>query len=80
LTKQEVVSDSWIILFAGHETSANIAHLSLLFLAIELKKQGRLQKDIDEIVGSRPLEDWSYETDLGRLWNSWVGASINETL
>jgi cytochrome P450 len=80
LTKQEVVSDSWIILFAGHETSANIAHLSLLFLAIELEKQGRLQKDIDEIIGSRPSEDWSYETDLGRLWNSWVGASINETL
>lgn len=80
LTKQEVISNSWIILFAGHETSANIAHLSLLFFAIELEKQGHLQKDIDEIVGSRTSDHWSYETDLGRLWNSWVGASINETL
>ncbi len=80
MTKQEVISDSWIILFAGHETSANIAHLSLLFLAIELEKQARLQKDIDEIVGSRTSDHWSYETDLSRLWNSWVGASINETL
>ncbi len=80
LTKQEVISNSWIILFAGHETSANTAHLSLLFLAIELEKQVHLQKDIDTIVGSRPPEDWSYETDLGRLWNCMVGAVINETL
>lgn len=80
LTKQEVISDSWIILFAGHETSANIAHLCFLFLAIELEKQARLQKDIDSIVGSRSSEEWSYETDLGRLWNSWIGATINETL
>ncbi|KAE9375772.1 cytochrome P450 monooxygenase-like protein [Stipitochalara longipes BDJ] len=80
LTKQEVISDSWIILFAGHETSANIAHLSLLFLAIELEKQAHLQKDIDSIVGSRPSGEWSYETDLGHLFNSMVGAVINETL
>jgi cytochrome P450 len=80
LTKQEVISDSWIILFAGHETSANIAHLSLLFLAIELDKQEHLQKDIDSIVGTRPSEEWSYETDLGHLWNGMVGATINETL
>jgi cytochrome P450 len=80
LTKQEVISNSWIILFAGHETSANIAHLSLLFLAIELEKQVRLQKDVDAIVGSRPSEDWSYESDLGRLWQTLLGATINETL
>jgi cytochrome P450 len=80
LTKQEVISDSWIILFAGHETSANIAHLSFLFLAIELEKQVHLQKDIDSIVDSRSTEDWSYESDLGRLWNTMLGATINETL
>jgi cytochrome P450 len=80
LTKQEVIANSWIILFAGHETSANIAHLTLLFLAIELEKQSHVQKDIDSIVGSRLPKDWTYETDLGRLWNSMVGAAINETL
>lgn len=80
LTKQEVIADSWIILFAGHETSANIAHFTLLFLAIDLEKQNHLQKDIDKVVGSRPSEDWSYETDLGLLWNSMIGATISETL
>lgn len=39
LTKQEVIANSWITLFAGHETSANITHYCFLFLAIELAKQ-----------------------------------------
>lgn len=68
------------MLFAGHETSANITHYCFLFLAIELEKQARLQKDVDSIVGSRPSEEWTYETDLASLWNSMLGASINETL
>jgi cytochrome P450 len=68
------------MLFAGHETSANIAHLCLLFLAINLGNQVRLQHDIDSIVGSRPSEDWTYEKDLNNLWHSMVGACINETL
>lgn len=80
LTKQEMIADSWIMLFAGHETSANITHYCFLFLAIELEKQARLQKDVDSIVGSRPSEEWTYETDLASLWNSMLGASINETL
>jgi len=67
LTKQEVIADSWITLFAGHETSANILHLCMLFLAIELKDQARLQHDIDSIVGSRPSSEWTYETYLGTL-------------
>ena len=39
-----------------------------------------LQTDIDSIVGSRPLEDWTYEIDMGRLYLSMVGATMNETL
>ncbi|KAG4441548.1 hypothetical protein IFR05_002933 [Cadophora sp. M221] len=80
LTKQEVISNSWITLFAGHETSANITHYCLLFLAIEQGQQARLQQDIDHIVGSRHSSEWTFETDLPRLWNSMIGATINETL
>ncbi|KAH6721937.1 cytochrome P450 monooxygenase-like protein [Leptodontidium sp. MPI-SDFR-AT-0119] len=80
LTKQEVISNSWITLFAGHETSANITHYCLLFLAIEQDQQADLQQDIDRIVGSRPSPEWTYETDFPRLWNSMIGATINETL
>ncbi|KUJ13200.1 cytochrome P450 monooxygenase-like protein [Mollisia scopiformis] len=80
LTKQEVISDSWIALFAGHETSANVTHYCLLFLATELDKQVQLQKDLDFVIGSRPSLEWTYETDLNRIWHSMVGATINETL
>lgn len=80
MTKQEVIGNSWILLFAGHETSGNTIHYSLLFLAIALDSQARLQADVDSIVGSRPPSDWTYETDMGRLYQSMVGATMNETL
>ncbi|KAF8850616.1 cytochrome P450 monooxygenase-like protein [Acephala macrosclerotiorum] len=80
LTKQEMIADSWITLFAGHETSANITHYCLLFLAIELAKQSKLQQDLDSIIGTRPSSEWTYETDLNRIWHSMIGATINETL
>ena len=70
----------WIFLFAGHETSGNTIHFALLFLATALDTQAHLQADIDSIVGSRPLEDWTYEIDMGRLYLSMVGATMNETL
>jgi cytochrome P450 len=80
LTKQEVIGNSWILLFAGHETSGNTTHYSFLFLAIALDSQARLQANIDSIVGSRPPSDWTYETDMGSLYRSMVGATMNETL
>lgn len=80
LTKQEVIGNSFIFLFAGHETSANTTHYSFLFLAIALDSQARLQADIDSIVGSRPPSEWTYETDMGCLYQSMVGATMNETL
>ncbi|KAH8657208.1 cytochrome P450 monooxygenase-like protein [Tricladium varicosporioides] len=80
LTKQEVIANAWILLFAGHETSGSITHYSLLFLAIEQAVQAKVQTDIDSIVGSRLPETWTYDTDLGNLYQSMVGAVINETL
>jgi cytochrome P450 len=80
LTKQEVIANSWIFLFAGHETSANTVHFCFLFLATDLNAQARLQADIDAIVGSRPCQDWTYETDMAALYRSMVGATMNETL
>lgn len=80
LTKQEVIGNSFIFLFAGHETSANTTHYSFLFLAIALDSQARLQTEIDSIVGSRPPSEWTYENDMRRLYQSMVGATMNETL
>lgn len=80
MTKQEVIGNSWILLFAGHETSGNTTHYSFLFLAIALDSQARLQADIDSIVGYRPPSDWTYETEMGSLYRSMVGATMNKTL
>jgi cytochrome P450 len=74
------MGNSFIFLFAGHETSANVLHYALLFLAMHPATQRHLQSDIDSIVGSRPTSSWKYATDMGKLWNSMVGAVVNETL
>lgn len=80
MTPQEVTANSWVFLFAGHETSANTLHFSLLFLACDLRAQRKLQSDIDSIAQDRPSHEWTYATDMRRFYNSMVGAIQNETL
>jgi cytochrome P450 len=80
LTKQEILGNAFIFLFAGHETTANSIHYSIVLLAIHLAKQRRLQSDIDSIVGSKPISEWSYYDDMPRLFNSMPGAVIHEEL
>lgn len=80
LSKSEIIGNSFIFLFAGHETSANSIHFSIILLAIHLASQARLQADIDKIVGGKPTSELSYLTDMPRLYNSMVGAVMNEQL
>jgi cytochrome P450 len=80
ITKQNVIANAWIFLFAGHETTGNTLHFAFLFLAIALDSQARLQGDIDTVVGTRYFEDWTYEIEMGRLYMSMAGATMNETL
>ena len=80
LSKSEIIGNSFIFLFAGHETSANSIHFSVSLLAINLASQIRLQSDIDTIVGDKPTSKLSYYADMPRLYNSMVGAVMNEEL
>jgi cytochrome P450 len=80
LTKKEILGNAFIFLFAGHETTANSIHYSIVFLAIHLSKQRHLQADIDSIVGSKPISEWSYYDDMPRLFNTMPGAVIHEEL
>jgi cytochrome P450 len=80
LSYSEVIGNCFILTFAGHETSANMMHFSLLFLAINLVSQSRLQADIDAIAAGRPPSTWAYSTDMRLFYNSMVGAVMNETL
>jgi len=81
LTESEIISNSFIFLLAGHETSANSIHFSILELAISLPVQRHLQFDIDKIIGpDKPVSEISYYADMPRLYNSMVGAVLNEQL
>jgi cytochrome P450 len=80
LSKSEIIGNSFIFLFAGHETSANSIHFSIILLAMNLASQAHLQADIDKIVGDKPTSELSYHTDMPRLYNSMVGAVMNEQL
>ncbi|KAM3074783.1 hypothetical protein ACMFMG_008199 [Clarireedia jacksonii] len=80
LREPEIISNAFIFLLAGHETTANSIHFCFLYLAMNLSSQRLMQSDIDTIVGSRPSSTWSYLTDMPRLYNSMVGAVLNEEL
>ncbi len=80
LSQSEIRSNSFIFLFAGHETTANAMHYTVLELAMSLRYQRHMQADIDSIVGDKPTSEWSYMTDMPRLYNSMVGAVIHEEL
>jgi cytochrome P450 len=74
------MGNSFIFIFAGHETSAGTLHFAMIHLAMHPTIQAHLQSDIDSTVGSRPASSWSYTVDLRNLYNSMVGAVLNETL
>ncbi|KAH7360992.1 cytochrome P450 monooxygenase-like protein [Rhexocercosporidium sp. MPI-PUGE-AT-0058] len=80
LSREEILGNSFIFLFAGHETTANNIHFSILLLAINISTQHRMQADIDCILGSKSTSEFSYMNDMPRLWNSMVGAVILEEL
>ena len=80
LTDSEVMGNLFMFMIAGHETSANTIHLCVLFLAIHPNIQRQVQAEVDSIFQSRPISQWSYDTDLPRLLNGILGAVLNETL
>lgn len=81
LSKSELIGNSFIFFLAGHETTANSIHFSIIFLAIHLNAQRKMQADIDSIIGrEKPISEISYSADMPRLYNSMVGAVLNEQL
>ena len=63
LTDDEILGNAFVFILAGHETAANTIHFSLLFLALHPSSQRRLQKDLDKILGDKPISEWNYEED-----------------
>lgn len=80
LSPSAVLGNIFIFMFAGHEANANTLAFLVLLLACHPKAQKSLQSDIDRILGSRLVSQWSVDRDYSLLMESHVGAVINETL
>ncbi|KKY23019.1 putative cytochrome p450 [Phaeomoniella chlamydospora] len=80
LTDNQVLGNSFVFILAGHETSANTIHFSMMFLALRPDIQRKLQEELDEIFQGRPISEWNYDRDLPRLFGGMVGAVMNEEL
>ncbi|KAI9846135.1 MAG: hypothetical protein M1838_001394 [Thelocarpon superellum] len=80
LSNDEILGNAFVFLFAGHETTAGVLRMTLLSLACNPSSQLRLQQDLDQIFGQRPITEWHYDKDILRLLGGMAGAVMNETL
>ncbi|KAG6017900.1 hypothetical protein E4U43_008393 [Claviceps pusilla] len=80
LTRDEILGNAFIMFVAGHETAANTLHFTLINLATNPAAQRLLQGDIDELVGDTECSTWDYESLMGPMTTSALGACMSETL
>ena len=80
LSDSEIMGNMFVLILAGHETAANSIHFTLLYLALHIPAQRRLQKDLDAILQSRPPDEWDYDHDLPALFGGMAGAVLAEEL
>lgn len=78
--KSDLLGNAFVLMLAGHETTANALHYSLIFLAMRWSSQKRLQEEIDEVIRGRPTEEWRYEEVFQKLFSGMPAAVMNETL
>ncbi|KAL9037504.1 MAG: hypothetical protein Q9214_005676, partial [Letrouitia sp. 1 TL-2023] len=80
LTDDEIIGNAFVILLAGHETTANSIHFAIDYLAMHPSSQRRLQVDLDRIFAGRPINEWDYERDFSPLFSGMAGAVLAEEL
>lgn len=80
IQKSDLLGNAFVLMLAGHETTANTIHFSLIFLAIHRDSQRRLQQDVDKIFQGKPISQWTYEEHFPKLFNGMAAAVMNETL
>ncbi|KAL6707814.1 hypothetical protein ACN47E_003714 [Coniothyrium glycines] len=80
VTKSDLQGNAFVLMLAGHETTANTLHFSMIYLAMNFASQKRLQEDIDRIFDGKPICEWKYEEHFQKLFSSMPAAVMNETL
>jgi len=80
LSDDEILGNAFVFILAGHETAANTVHFAILYLAMHMSSQRRLQEELDAIVGDKPISEWDYDVEMPKLFGSMCGAVMNEVL
>jgi cytochrome P450 len=80
LSDSEILGNAFVMIIAGHETTANSVHFSLMELAIYPTAQRQLQAEVQKIFGETDPETWDYEANINTLLGGFVGATLNEQL
>lgn len=80
LSDSDILGNAFVMIVAGHETTANSIHFALMELAIDLKSQCLVQKEVQSVFGSTPPEKWDYDSSINALLGGIVGAVMNEQL
>ncbi|KAF1942437.1 cytochrome P450 monooxygenase-like protein [Clathrospora elynae] len=80
IQKSDLLGNAFVLMLAGHETTANTLHFSLIYLAMNWGSQKRLQEDVDRIVEGKPTSEWKYEEHFQKLFGGMPAAVMNETL
>lgn len=80
LSDSDILGNAFVMIVAGHETTANSIHFSLMELAINPRAQRLLQKEVQSIFGDEPPETWDYDSSINTLLGGVVGAVLNEQL
>lgn len=80
IQKSDLLGNAFVLMLAGHETTANTLHFSLIFLAMHRESQRRLQQDIAKVFQGKGIEQWTYEEHFPKLFSGMAAAVMNETL
>jgi len=80
LSDSDILGNAFVMIVAGHETTASTLHFALMELATNPGSQRLLQKEIESIFGKDPPETWDYDVNINALLGGMVGAVLNEQL
>ncbi|RAL58574.1 hypothetical protein DID88_003350 [Monilinia fructigena] len=77
---QNILGNAFVMIVAGHETTANSIHFSLIELAISPRSQRQVQVEVQKIFADESPETWDYDTNINNLLGGILGATLNEQL
>jgi cytochrome P450 len=80
LSYSDILGNAFVMIVAGHETTANSIHFSLMELALDPRAQRAVQKEVQAIFGDEPPENWEYDANINNLLGGMLGAVLNEQL